>query len=181
MTVKQRLLAAGVELLHDQGLGALTQPRVAKAAGVSQSHLTYYFPSRNELLLAIAEHSVDMALARHLETSTDDPLAALAQAIGFLPRARMLLGLVTASDQDPAIRAAVDRLVAHLRASLGHFFRHLGYSLAAPQVLVVHAAIVGLAVMNLGRQSEGSAQEIEVGLKQLLALLPPPDPTARRA
>ena len=33
-----------VTLLHEQGLAALTQPRIAKAAGVSQSHLTYYFP-----------------------------------------------------------------------------------------------------------------------------------------
>ena len=180
MTVKQRLLKAGVDLLHDQGLGALTQPRVAKAAGVSQSHLTYYFPSRNDLLLAIAEHSVDQALARHLEAPAEAPLAALTQAMGFLPRVRMLLGLVMASDQDPAIRVAVTRLIAHVRASLDQFFQHLGYSLTAPEVLVVHGAIIGLAVMNLGRQSAESAGEIEAGLSQLLALLPSPDTTARR-
>lgn len=51
--VRDRLLAAALALLREQGLTGLTQPRVAKAAGVSQSHLTYYFPTRADLLRAV--------------------------------------------------------------------------------------------------------------------------------
>lgn len=174
MSVKQRLLAAGVTLLHEQGLAALTQPRIAKAAGVSQSHLTYYFPTRNELLLAIAEQSVNDALARQLGSPEADPAQALAAAMRFLPRVRMLLGLVAAADQEPSLREAVSRLVDHVRQSIAQLLSHLGYAPEAPQVLVFHAAIVGLAVMNLGRQSPQSEAELAVGLRQLLALLPHP-------
>ena len=51
--VRDRLLAAALALLREQSLTGLTQPRVAKAAGVSQSHLTYYFPTRADLLRAV--------------------------------------------------------------------------------------------------------------------------------
>jgi len=175
MSVKERLLDAGLTLLHEQGLAALTQPRIAKAAGVSQSHLTYYFPTRDELLLAIAEHSVDQALSRQLGGAGGDPVQALAGAMRFLPRVRMLLGLVSAADQEPALREAVGRLVDHVRQSIALLLTHLDYRLDQTQVLVFHAAVVGLAVMHLGRQSAVSEAELEKGLQQLLALLPHPD------
>jgi len=172
MSVKQRLLKAGTTLLHEQGLGALTQPRIAKAAGVSQSHLTYYFPTRNELLLAIAEHSVDEALARPMTEPGADPVRNLAAAVRFLPRVRMLLGLVVAADHEPPLRDALSRLITHVRQSVGQFLAHLGYRADAPEVLAFHAAIVGLAVMNLGRQSPESEHELEIGLQQMLNMLP---------
>jgi len=175
MSVKHRLLESGLALLHEQGLAALTQPRVAKAAGVSQSHLTYYFPTRNDLLLAIAEHSVDQALARPLESAGADPLEAMSAAMVYLPRVRMLLGLLAAADQEPALRDAVARLVTHIRQSIGKLLTRLGYALDSEHVMVFHAAVVGLAALNLGRQSPQSEQELKAGLAQLLALLPHPD------
>jgi hypothetical protein len=41
-------LQAAVELIKTQGFSALTQSGVAKLAGVRQSHLTYYFPTRSD-------------------------------------------------------------------------------------------------------------------------------------
>ena len=180
MTVRARLLNAGVALLREQGLAALTQPRIAKAAGVSQSHLTYYFPTRDSLLLAIAEHSVDQELARAQTTpAPDDPVLALVAAIRFLPRVRMMLGLIASGDRDEAFRPAFGRLVDHVRESLARLLAHRGHTLDSSQVALVHAAVVGLAVMNLGRQTAASEAEIESGLRQLLALLPPPSPPER--
>ena len=91
MSVKERLLEAGVTLLREQGIAALTQPRIARQAGVSQSHLTYYFPTRNVLLLAIAEHSIAQDLAQsqqHLEY-LPPTLEHFSQALAYLPRIRM--------------------------------------------------------------------------------------------
>jgi AcrR family transcriptional regulator len=172
MSVKQRLLNAGTALLHEHGLGALTQPRIAKAAGVSQSHLTYYFPTRNDLLLAIAEHSVDEALARPMAEPGADPVRTLAAAIRFLPRVRMLLGLVAAADQEPPLRDPMSRLITHVRQSVGQLLTRLGYRADAPEVLAFHATVIGLAVMNLGRQSPESEHELEIGLQQMLGMLP---------
>lgn len=180
MSVRERVLAAGTALLHEQGLGALTQPRIARAAGVSQSHLTYYFPTRNALLLAIAEHSVEQALAQPLLEPGRDPAQALAAAVAYLPRVRMLLGLVAAADREAGMREALGRLVAHVRQALAQMLSRLGYPADDAQVMVFHAAVVGLAVLNLGRRSPESEAEIEAGLRTLLALLPRPESPGRK-
>jgi AcrR family transcriptional regulator len=43
MSIRDDILAAGMGLLRERGIAALTQPRVA-AAAVKRRHLTYYFP-----------------------------------------------------------------------------------------------------------------------------------------
>ena len=59
MDVRARILEAALRLLAERGAHELTQPRVAKAAGVRQSHLTYYFPTRGELLQELARYSIE--------------------------------------------------------------------------------------------------------------------------
>ena len=54
MDVRSRILEAALGLLAENGAHELTQPKVARAAGVRQSHLTYYFPTRGELLQEVA-------------------------------------------------------------------------------------------------------------------------------
>ena len=65
MDVRTRILDAALGLLAEGG--ELTQPRVSKAAGVRQSHLTYYFPTITDLLQAVARHSFDK-LAGHIDS-----------------------------------------------------------------------------------------------------------------
>ena len=55
LPVRERLLAAAMELVRAQGLQGFSQARVAAVAGLRQSHLTYYFPSRKDLLKALVE------------------------------------------------------------------------------------------------------------------------------
>ena len=52
--VRERILDAGVRLLREAGIRALSGSQVARHAGLSQSHLTYYFPRRTDLLVALA-------------------------------------------------------------------------------------------------------------------------------
>ncbi len=144
MSVRQRILDAGVRLLHDEGFAALTQPRIARAAGASQSHLTYYFPTRADLLLAIAEHSVDEVLSR-LAVGDGDP------------RATLLDGA---------------RLVAHVRTSLSRLLQALGHAGDPQQTAALHGAVIGLALLNLGRQSTESAADVEAGVSALLDAWP---------
>ncbi|MPZ57575.1 MAG: TetR family transcriptional regulator [Rhizobiales bacterium] len=47
--VRERVRTAAITLVREQGLPRLAQSLVAKAAGVSQSHLTHYFPKRVDL------------------------------------------------------------------------------------------------------------------------------------
>lgn len=183
MSVKQRLLDAGVALLFEQGIAALTQPRIAREAGVSQSHLTYYFPTRDDLLLAVAEHSVSTEMTRLAAGNAASASADLATTIRYQPRIRMILGLVVTADKDPATRVVVARLIDHVRNGLDQLLRNLGYAPNASEVLVFHATVIGLALMNLGQQSDHSQDELEIGLRQAFAMLPrtatSPEPIAQ--
>ncbi|MCB1917202.1 MAG: TetR/AcrR family transcriptional regulator [Rhodocyclaceae bacterium] len=170
MNTRLRILEAGTALLTDEGLAALTQPRIARAAGLRQSHITYYFPTRADLLLALAEHTVDQALTG-VETRHEEMPGALRDGAAYLPRVRMLASLVLAADRDPALRPVVDRLVAHLRDALGAVLRALGHAGTDAQALTLQATLTGLALLNLGRQNPYSARDIETGLATVLHAL----------
>lgn len=50
--VRTRILRAAFDLIGAEGMGALTNRRIAAAAGISLGSLTYHFPSQDELLRA---------------------------------------------------------------------------------------------------------------------------------
>ena len=55
---REAIVASALDVIEEDGLSGFTQPRVAQRAGLRQSHLTYYFPTRADLLLAVAEEAV---------------------------------------------------------------------------------------------------------------------------
>lgn len=178
MSVKQNILKAGLALLKDQGFAALTQPQVAKAAGCKQSHLTYYFPTRNDLLLAIAEYSVDATLAELSKRIAEQPHRQTLSSVivhniieGLPPRA--LLGLIVAADNDPAIRQQLSRLIDQVRATIKRALEKSGLDSDADATLLFHAVVIGLAVMHQAQQSEKSAQEIQAGIDAVIDTLTP--------
>ena len=175
MTIRKRILDAGVDLLETQGVAALTQPRVAKAAGVSQSHLTYYFPTRNRLLMALAETAVERLLDG-LRVAADRPADAdaaqlFAEMILHHAPVRVLLGLIVAADREPELRLSLAGLIARVRHGLAGLLEVKGLSASPQQVLALHAGIVGLAVMNYARQTAESEHEVRVGMAELFCRL----------
>ncbi len=183
MSTRQNIIQAGVELLQTQGIAALTQPRVARAAGVSQGNLTYHFSTRNDLLLAVAEAAIESLLA-HLKDAASDPAGVdLGTALGtVMPRqapVRVMLGLIVAADDHPELRVALDGLVTRVRTGITGLLAAQGISETDEHALLAHATLVGLAVMNQARQNAASAADIVCGTNALLALLAAD--TSRRA
>src|SRR5919108_2994679 len=118
MSVRERILEAALRLLAEGGAHELTQPRVARAAGVRQSHLTYYFPTRGELLQEIARYSIGK-LAHQLAHSTKNSLPeSIAAGAADKRRSRVMLGLVTAADRDRTIKQRMRKFVHELRAQM---------------------------------------------------------------
>lgn len=180
LPIRDRLLDAAVQLLHEQGIAALTQPKVAKAAGVTQSHLTYYFPTRAALLLAVAEHSIGhllQGLQAELAQHAGEPQW-LAQQLGVAlvqpERARLMLGLLVASDEDAQVRAALREFIARMRARMTLLLQLLVPGITATQVALFHSSVAGSAMLNLIRQDEDSAAEVRAVISEVLALLQRP-------
>jgi AcrR family transcriptional regulator len=123
--VRERLLHAALIILREEGIQELTQVRVARGAGVRQSHLTYYFPRRYDLVEAVAvrfidllEHGLREVAAQAAGSGPDELLRRLAAAIGEPGHMRMFTGVVVAADGDPALRDVVVRQTLRVQALL---------------------------------------------------------------
>jgi len=166
MHVRDRILEAALGLLAEGGAHELTQPRVAKAAGVRQSHLTYYFPTRGELLQEIARHSIEK-LAGQLAHAREGTVAdGIAAGAADKRRSRVMLGLVAAADRDPKIKQRMRRFVAELRARMTPVLGAAGLRTDPDSVAFFHACIVGCAVLQLARDNAQARSEAKAVLRK---------------
>ena len=146
--VRERILDAAVATLREEGVRKLTQVRIAKRARVRQSHLTYYFPTRDDLLEAVATRVVD-EIARHgagamgMPGNEDTMLARLAAVVADPEHMRMFVGMIVEADEDPAVRSMLVTGTQHIEAAVAHA---LGGEQAAERARVVLAATWGLGL-----------------------------------
>lgn len=158
--VRQRLLAAALQVLADEGIHALTQTRVAERAGLRQSHLTYYFRTRNDLLKAVVEHAAGETPGRFVDgrAALRPTLAALKAHLGAqvtdLRLARVMLALTAASDEDPSLKQWMIEFDRRMRDMFGGVLGTMGYRVRPQEVALFHATMVGIAVLH---SSEGTA------------------------
>ena len=176
LNVKESILAAGVALLREKGIAALTQPQIAKAAAVKQSHLTYYFPTRAALLLAIAEHSIAATIAEvGTRLRAEAGCATIAKVVAEVMIAgvppRLIIGLIVAADAEAGIRDALGGFIRSLRQRMGEMLAAAGLAADDETVLLFHATIVGLAIMHQARLSTESAGEVKQGVAAILRRL----------
>ncbi|MDX9874609.1 MAG: TetR/AcrR family transcriptional regulator [Spongiibacteraceae bacterium] len=162
VSVPERLLSAALELVRTEGMRSLSQARVAAAAGLRQSHLTYYFPTRRALLQALIERihleimeTVEPLLAAHSTPAGQLDRDALQCLRAFLVRrirepllARLMLALANMSDEDPVLR---DWLAQHDREMLEHLrevFHRMGLQPSESDLGLFHATFIGLVVLS---------------------------------
>lgn len=98
---RQRILDAALDIIEVQGMKALTQPKIAKATGLRQSHLTYYFPRKADLFVALLEASHERA-ARNMPVLAPSLEDMLSRLLFDRERMRFLLAIMleVADDRD---------------------------------------------------------------------------------
>jgi AcrR family transcriptional regulator len=160
--VRERILDAALAILSESGIQHLTQLEVAKRAGVRQSHLTYYFPTRDDLLEAGAERGVehlaaglDRLAAGETDGTRSHLIERLAAAISDRAHMRMFIAMMVEADGDPAVRAVMTRGTQQMEAAVAEA---LGDSNDLARARVVLAAVWGLGlyqfVMRPGPQAD---------------------------
>jgi AcrR family transcriptional regulator len=159
---REQILHAAVEVLNSEGFGALTQTHVAKRAGVRQSHLTYYFPARNDLLRETAAYGCDAmleALALGIESGElnyENFREVMNVDVHDRRFARLMSALIVASDEDAQIKPWLANFEA---ANLEHFrrsFHKLGLLVTLDEVAFFHATYVGAVILDLGESTDES-------------------------
>jgi AcrR family transcriptional regulator len=156
MTQDRRALIveAGLAILREQGLAGLTQPRVAARTGLRQSHLTYYYPTRADLIAAVARAAISaqqLAAASLGEgvNSVDQCATKMANVTMRHENTRVLAALNQAADQEPAVKVLFNELTEGFITELGTLLGKLGLPTTAAGVDLLHAAFVGLSIIEL--------------------------------
>lgn len=185
-SVRERILDAALSLLREAGGKKLAQPQVAKAAGVPQGHLTYYFPRRLDLLLGVVQRFAESAIEEverligaegglgGAKTPRELAMALARRLIKDQERTRALLALVVESDAAPKVREAVADHTERLLKLLG---RLLDRKPEDPDVAIALAALWGMALQHLVLGHRRTAAETDALLDRLamwIKHMPPP-------
>ena len=164
--MRARIAAAALTVLRQEGWSGLTQPRVARAAGLRQSHLTYYFPTRRDLVIAISREVARRLVEGFERLAREAPAAPGAFGKSFAQlcspeQTRLLLTLVLAADGEPAIRRIFRGLTREVRALIAATMARIGAAADAESVALIHALGVGLAVLDLARGEPAARRELQ--------------------
>ena len=150
--VRAKVLQAAVRLVHERGLQAVTQARVAESAGLRQSHVTYYFPARIDLLKAIVQEHVS-SLLDGVHSSGAISLAkfraTMIERLKSRDMPRMVLALLLAADEDPALRAWLRTFDRDFRERLLHICQANGLDPAAADIDDFHCTVIGAAMLGM--------------------------------
>jgi AcrR family transcriptional regulator len=151
---RAQILEAGLALLREEGLSGLTQPRIAARTGLRQSHLTYYYPTRSDLLSAVARSAVEAqaaaakALVARIRT-VDDASQVMTKGASRHENTRVLVALNQAAEREPDVRARFNELSDTFVAEIAALFEKLGLHATSANYDLLHALFVGLSVLDL--------------------------------
>lgn len=165
---RERILDAALEVLRDVGHGQFSVQKVAREAGVYQGNITYYWPRRRDLVLALALRVVEEYRRAFVVGSTlatgapEERAAAVVRAMvddAVSPeRVRLLPELWSIANSDADIATAVsecfDDVTAALMTGLGVREDDPGAGGVRAALFVVGTAIQGLTAVHVHRPAQ---------------------------
>jgi AcrR family transcriptional regulator len=173
---RDELIEAGLEILREEGLAGFSQARIANRVGLRQGHLTYYFPTRANLLAAVARKAIDNQLAslgRMVASANSTEAAAKAITAATLNHrnTRVLVALNQAADREPEVRALFNELTDGFVTELGNLLETLGLEAGEERIDMVHALFVGLSVIELATSRARGRERSEAAVLSALSIL----------
>jgi AcrR family transcriptional regulator len=145
ISTRQRILDAAIRIARKSGIKALTQPRVAAAAGVRQSHLTYYFPRKADLLACVLEASHHHG-GPPTPKNRDEALRFLEALFFDSNRMRFFLGAVIEAGEANELRRTLANHMQALNDEIAPFFNRRGDD---PAIAAFTDRLRGLAIRQL--------------------------------
>lgn len=148
--LRQRILDTALDIVEAQGIKALTQPLVAKTIGIRQSHLTYYFPRKADLVVALLQNSHDRA-SGNLKSQSGivdfDAVMGILKGLMF-DRHRMsfFLGIILEAAEEPDLRTIV---AAHTRGLIEMVAPQFGRDANDPNVIAFIDLLRGIGIRML--------------------------------
>jgi AcrR family transcriptional regulator len=173
LPARERLLAAALHLVRTEGMHGLSQGRAASLAGLRQSHLTYYFPTRKDLIKALV-HAIHLEMVETMSAPQGgDSVLSVAEVRKFFSTrirdpllARLMMALMAAADEDPELGGWLSDFRNEVLSHLRKILKRLGLRPSENELNLFHASIIGLAIIGAqpGSQSASDHAVLLVGL-----------------
>ncbi len=176
---RQRIIEAVWSVLGDSGLPGLTVREVGQRAGVSHAMVHYYFASKDDLLLAVVEHARGYWIhpMEDIVLGPGSPAAKLETIIVWMaqPATRGVMRvhrqLLTQSEWDERLRAAMAAEYARWRASFVELFRQLDESGGLARGTDVELLGAGFATLSdhlVGKRALDPGLDSEAIMREML-------------
>ena len=177
MSTKEKIISAALQVLLDDGFSALTQTRVAQAAGLGQGNLTYHFPKRSDLLRAVMDASKTQ-LRLELCNQSNGPLTLKKLQTQLCNHAlsenfpRLMLALTLASANDPALCRWFEQHAEEGQMQFRAVLKTLDISVTDSALQLLRATVIGASLIYLQQQTEAAKKTaqavIAAGFKTLI-------------
>jgi AcrR family transcriptional regulator len=172
---RQDILNSSMAVLRESGYSGFTQPRVAAEAGLRQSHLTYYFPTRMDLLMGVARVAIERQLAAVDAILGASSVRKAAKTIANIAvrheNTRVLMALAQAADQEPALRELFRELADGVVLRAGKLLGNLHIEPTDEHCYLLHAMSVGIAVVDLATARKDGERRAARTLETTLTLM----------
>jgi AcrR family transcriptional regulator len=122
------VLASALEVLIEDGYANFSAMAVAARAGVSRGALERYYPTKNDLIVAVTQHAMDTAVAHARQLAarrgkrTIERFLLDSEHFFFSPVYRAMIELAIAAASDKALAKKHGPIVARARESLNRIW-----------------------------------------------------------
>ncbi|WCT74429.1 TetR/AcrR family transcriptional regulator [Sphingomonas naphthae] len=182
-TARQLILDATEQLMVDEGYAAVSSRRVAKAVGINSALVHYYFPTADDLFIALHRRMTERHSAKLADLATaEDPLRALWQFQTHWAQTTLGVEFIALANHRKAIRAEIAERTEQARAvqaeALARSLARDGPIPCPPLGMATLLVAISRTLANeeaIGITS-GHA-EVRAMVEWAMAHLPPPPPT----
>ena len=158
---RDKMLDATIHIMLEEGYAAATSRRVAALAGVKPALVHYYFPTMDELYLAVFRRGAAANLDRHQEAlASDRPLHAFWETVSEPGGTRLLLEFMGLANHRKKIRAEISAWSERWRemqiTALNFIVRQSGMDAAEfpPAAFAVVVASIGRTLCSSRRSAQ---------------------------
>lgn len=176
---RRRILDAVEEVMLEDGYAAVSSRSVAAAVGIQPSLVHYYFPTLDDLFVAVLRRRAERNVERMAEAlSSDEPLRAWWELASNPRGTAMFVELLAAANHRPALKAEVGGIARDVRAMqvarLEQLLPEYGIDPSEIPPALFAAAVQGLAFSAVQDQVAGydtSPEEAIEAMDRLVARL----------
>jgi AcrR family transcriptional regulator len=173
---RNRILDATEEIILTEGYAAVSSRRVAAAVDIQPSLVHYYFPTLDDLFVAVLRRPADRNVERMAEAmASPEPLRAWWRLASDPRGTAMMIELLAAANHRPTLKAAVGEIAHEVRRmqmeALDRLLDEYGLDAEEFPAPLVAAAMQGLAFAAVQDKAAGydtSPDEAIAAMERLL-------------